>query len=278
MVALPPRPEQEIIERVYAAIKKENGSDDRLSRIGSSSVGNECMRAVWLQWRRYAVSEFDGRMLRLFGTGHWQESRIVDDLRRAGFEVFDKDTNGEQFQKTDATGHFITKIDGIIKGVPGSEKTPHLLEIKTHNKNSFSGLEKHGVLKQKPEHYAQMQSSMSLFDMSRGLHVAVCKDNEQYYVERIKEDKVSQKSIFMRVEKLVSATLRPAGVSDDGSSFTCKYCDMRQVCLGMEKPIETCRSCAFSRPVAGGEWMCAKSSKMLSKEEQLNACEFYEVL
>jgi hypothetical protein len=36
-------------------------------------------------------------MLRLFGTGHWQEDRIVKDLRDAGFSVWDKQDDGKQF-------------------------------------------------------------------------------------------------------------------------------------------------------------------------------------
>jgi len=278
MVALPPRPEQQIIERIYASIKD---ADDRhgLSRLGSSGIGNECARAVWLQWRAYARSEFDGRMLRLFQTGHMQEERVVADLRRAGFEVWDKDENGEQFQRVDATGQFITKIDGIIKGVPDSEKTPHLLEIKTHNKNSFASLQKHGLQKHKPEHYAQMQISMQLFGFTRGLYISICKDDEEYHIERIKEDKDEQKSISNRIIKLVSATLRPAGISDDGSSFGCKYCDMKAVCTGQAVPLRTCRSCVHADPAAYcGEWTCSISGEVLSKEQQLEGCSNYEVL
>ena len=280
MVMLPPRPEQEVINRVYAAIKqKDSDSELYLGRLGSSSIGGECLRELFLKWRGYASSEFDGRMLRLFETGHLQEARIVEDLRRAGFSVWDKDGNGEQFQWVDETGHFITKVDGVMRGVPDSEKTVHILEIKTHNKNSFSGLVKHGVEKAKPEHYAQMQTSLALSGFTRALYVALCKDDEQLYVERVKEDKPAQAAIKSKVIKLVQARLRPAGISPDGESFGCKFCDVKEVCTGRAEPLRTCRSCVHVDPSAlAGEWVCSLSGEELSKDQQRAACAEYEVL
>lgn len=279
MVMLPPRPEQEIINRMYSAIKEQKADTELyLGRLGSSSIGGECLRELFLKWRAYASSEFDGRMLRLFETGHLQEARIIEDLRRAGFSVWDKDGNDEQFQWVDSTGHLITKVDGVVKGVPGSEKTVHVLEVKTHNKNSFAGLVKHGVQKAKPEHYAQMQTSLMLGKFTRALYVALCKDDEQIYVERVKEDKALQSELQKTVIKLVDAKIKPAGISADGESFGCKFCDVKEVCLGRVAPLRTCRSCAHVDPVEGGEWVCMLSGEILSKDQQRAACAEYEVL
>ena len=197
MVAIPPRPEQQIINRVYAAIEAEKSSTDLyLGRLGSSFIGEECIRQVWLDWRGFAREGFEGRMLRLFETGHLQEERIVADLRRAGFAVWDKQEDGRQFEFIDETGHFISKVDGVIKNVPDSD-TPHVLEVKTHNKNSFSGVAKKGIQESKPLHYAQVQISMALGGFTRALYVAVCKDDEQFYVERVKEDKETQQHLHV---------------------------------------------------------------------------------
>lgn len=279
MVAFPAKPEQELIDRVYEAIKLKNEKPELyLGRLGSSSIGNDCVRAVWLSWRAYAASSFDGRMYRLFETGHLQEERIVADLKSAGLTVFEKDAQGEQFQFIDETGHFISKIDGVAKDVPGSEKTPHILEIKTHNKNSFSAVVKHGVQKSKPMHYAQVQASMALSGMTRALYVALCKDDEQFYVERIKEDTSEQKMLTQRIISLVNATIKPAGISDDGEAFGCKFCDMKEVCTGRVAPVVTCRSCSSATAEANGEWFCNTHGHTLSKESQRVACDLYEVL
>ena len=278
MVAIPPKPEQQVIDRVYAAIQKEKADPDLyLGRLGSSSIGEECIRQVWLNWRGFAREAFDGRMLRLFETGHQQEARIVADLRRAGFAVWDKQPNGSQYEFKDPTGHFITKVDGVIRDVPESDK-PHLLEIKTHNKNSFSSLLKKGVQGAKPSHYAQMQISMALGGFTRGLYVAVCKDDETLYVERIREDSAEQAKLQQKITKLTEARLRPAGISDDGSSFGCKFCSMKAVCVKEVVPLQHCRTCRMCSPGPEGKWVCELNNHTLTLDEQRRGCEHYEAL
>ncbi len=278
MVAIPPKPEQQIINRIYAAIQKEKADPDLyLGRLGSSFIGEECIRQIWLDWRGFAREQFEGRMLRLFETGHLQEARIVEDLRRAGFAVWDKQEDGRQYEFTDESGHFITKVDGVVKDVPESEK-PHVLEVKTHNKNSFSSLVKKGVQEAKPTHYAQMQISMALGGFTRALYVAVCKDDEQFYVERIREDETEQKKLKAKIIKLTEARLRPAGISDDGSSFGCKFCSMKAVCIKEAEPLRHCRTCTMCTPGQEGKWVCELNKHTLTLDEQRKGCEHYEAL
>jgi len=279
MVALPPRPEQQIIDRIYAAIEKEKAdSEIYLGRLGSSFIGEECIRKIWLDWRGFSREKISGRMLRLFDTGHQQEARIVADLRRAGFAVWDKQDNGKQFEFSDETGHFVTKMDGVIKDVPESEKTAHALEIKTHNKDSFASLVKKTVEYAKPEHYAQVQITMALAGLTRTLYVAVCKDNEQFYVERIKEDKKSQDKLKTKIIKLTEARMRPAGLSDDASSFGCKFCGHKDVCTRKVEPLRNCRTCRMCYPGQSGTWVCELNNHTLSFDQQRLACEHYEGL
>lgn len=278
MVAIPPKPEQQIINRIYAAIQKEKADPDLyLGRLGSSFIGEECIRQIWLDWRGFAREQFEGRMLRLFETGHLQEARIVEDLRRAGFAVWDKQEDGRQYEFTDESGHFITKVDGVVKDVPESEK-PHVLEVKTHNKNSFSSLVKKGVQEAKPTHYSQMQISMALGGFTRALYVAVCKDDEQFYVERIREDETEQKKLKAKIIKLTEARLRPAGISDDGSSFGCKFCSMKAVCIKEAEPLRHCRTCTMCTPGQEGKWVCELNKHTLTLDEQRKGCEHYEAL
>ena len=276
MAALP-KPETAMISAIYEAIQKHEKNPFKLSRLGASGIGNECLRAVWLEWRGYADSNFDGRLLRLFRTGHLQEDRIIEDLRRAGFQVWSHQENGEQFTYTDPTGHFVAKLDGVIKGVPGAEKTPHDLEIKTHNKKSFSEVSAKGVQIAKPAHYVQMQAGMMFSGLTRSLYVALCKDDEQFYVERIKPDEALMEDIRKRIARLAEAELIPAGISENGNSFLCKWCDMRKACVGEEQPVKTCRSCLNVQVVTeGGGWACSLTGEALSGKAQMEACDHYE--
>ena len=279
MAKIPPPIEQEMISLVYAAYEKADARPDiYLGRLGSSFIGAECARQVWLEWRGFFRTSFEGRMLRLFGTGHWQEERIVADLRNAGFSVWDKREDGKQFEFTDNSGHFITKMDGVIKGVLCREQQPHALEIKTHNDKSFKELIKKGVQDSKPLHYAQVQITMVLANLSRTIYVALNKNDEQFDVIRIKEDKTEQERLLSRIETLVSARLRPAGISDDGGGFGCKWCDAKPVCTRQVQPLKNCRTCEMCIPVDGGAWLCNLNKMTLSMAEQKLACDHWEPL
>lgn len=277
-MALLPKTETGMVNQIYEAIEKHEKSAFRLTRIGASSIGDECVRASWLSWRGYDTSTFDGRMYRLFRTGHLQEDRIINDLRLAGFEVWSHQEDGNQFTYNDETGHFVSKLDGIIKGVLGAEKTPHNLEIKTHSLKSFTELEKKGVEKAKPVHFYQMQSGMKYSGLPRSLYVALCKDNERYYIERIKPDEQIMNTIGKRIDTLVSSEMIPAGISEDGGAFACKWCDMRAVCTGDKEPIKTCRSCLNVVVIPQcGAWACGLTGETLDADQQLKACGEYEV-
>lgn len=276
MVALP-HPEESMADRVYAAILKDQKRQFRLSRLGASSIGDECLRSLFYSWRGYDEDAIDGRLARLFETGHREEERIIADLRRAGFSVWDKDDRGDQFTYTDESGHFVVKVDGIIKGVPGAEKTSHVLEIKTHNRNSFDDLVKKGVQAAKPMHYYQMQAGMMFSKIDRALYVALCKDNENYHFERIRPDVAIQNKIYEKIEKLIAAEYTPAGISETASSYGCKFCNFKAVCIGDKAPKVTCRSCQFSEPGRAGAWVCSLYNKTLSLTEQREACYSYSV-
>lgn len=265
----------DIVTRIYSAIEREAGNENWLTRLGASSIGQECLRRTYLSWRGFAFSKYDGRVLRLFQTGHLQEGRIVEDLRRAGFAVWDKDEDGNQFTYTDPSGHLVAKLDGVIKGIPGDENTPHTLEIKTHSRKSFDTLAKKGLTLAKPEHYIQIQVGLWLSGLPRGLYVALCKDDEAYYTESVEPNPEVWQTIQDKIDTLLSATLIPAGVGETPSSFPCKWCDMSAVCYREVEPARNCRTCLNSEPISDGGWLCALTSCELTKDEQLRACDAY---
>jgi len=218
-------------------------------------------------------------MLRLFKTGHLQEDRILEDLKLAGFELWSHDANGKQWTYTDETGHFVCKLDGVIRGVPTAEKTPHDLEIKTHSLKSFDDVKKKGVEKSKPVHFWQMQAGMLYGNLPRALYVALCKNDEDYHAERIYPDTNVQSQIQAKITKLVDATIPPVGISEDGKAFGCKWCDMKEVCQGEKAPIVTCRSCSNVVVCKNeGAWACGLTGEILSNDQQKHACDSYEVL
>jgi hypothetical protein len=192
-------------------------------RLGGSAIGNDCNRAIWYQFRwAYPPERFDGRMLRLFDTGHMYEDRLLRAMERAGITI-----SGQQDEGDAIGGHFIAKIDGRAYRVPEAPKTEHLVECKTHNDKSFKALEKNGVAKHKPAHMAQMQVYMHVLGLTRALYVAANKNDDAIYVERVDYDVAAATDLMLKAERIIRADRPPAKLHEDPASkaaWACNYC------------------------------------------------------
>ena len=106
------------------------------NHLGASTLGNECWRKLWYQFRWVKLEHFDGRMMRLFNVGHSAEPRFIAYLRGIGFEVKEFDENGKQFRISGASGHYGGSLDGMCKA-PASfgldQDLVLLLEFKTNS-------------------------------------------------------------------------------------------------------------------------------------------------
>jgi len=282
MVALPGRPEQAMTERLYQAVVISRAKKMTLTRLGASSIGEECLRKTFYGWRRYSLRQPDGRMSLLFESGDIYEKRAIENLRLIGLKIWDKDPDtGKQYFWAHPSGHFVVNPDGVCRGVITDEKTPHILEVKSHNDRNFRNLENRGVKQSHPEHYIQMQMEMHGFGLSWALYVGVNKNDDAYYFERVPYDEATAASINRKIDTLVAATLTPAGVSQTASAPPCRFCYHKRVCVGEEAPLRHCRTCRNVQAVANpeskyGDWYCNFHNKLLSYGDQLKGCDFYD--
>ncbi len=121
-------------------------------------------------------------------------------------------------------------MDAAILGVPEAPKTYHVAEFKTHNAKSFTTLQKDGVEKAKPEHYAQMQIYMHWSQLTRALYLAVNKDNDELYGERVRYDETFAKALETKAERIVYGAAPPEGISTEPAFYKCKFCPASVVC------------------------------------------------
>lgn len=265
----------DLVDKIYETYEKANSGPSRLTRIGASSIGEECVRSIWFDWRGFAEEKPSGRLLRLFKTGFIQEDRVLEDLKNAGLSVWGHDESGDQWTYVFANGHAVAKLDGVVKGVPGAEKTPHTLEIKSSNKKGFDELSKYGVQKAKPLHYAQMQMGLLGSGLKDALYIAVCKDDERMYAERVKRDEVEIGFIQKKLEQLTTVEIPPPRITDKEDDWRCKFCDSKAVCWAREAPKQNCRTCAYSCVENDGAWSCSKLGKILEAKEQVAGCDLW---
>jgi len=267
---------EKLAELIYKGIQDKDGGEQWLTKLGASSIGNECRRALWYSWRGFNHEVFEGRILRLFGTGHQQEARIIADMRQAGAEIWDKDEEtGKQYRWLDETGHFICKPDGVIRWAPYMNNA-HILEVKSHNDKSYVDLVKNGVRVSKPDHNWQMQSGMYFSGLHAALYVGINKNDEQLHLEIVERDEVLIRRLYETKESVIKATIPPARISENQSLYSCQWCPHLEVCAGREGPLINCRTCVHSKPIEDGEWACMKHGTVLDHAAQLKGCEDHE--
>jgi cation diffusion facilitator CzcD-associated flavoprotein CzcO len=246
-------------------------------RLPPSRLGTECERALWYSFRWCTPpAVFDGRLLRLFETGDSQEARMVADLRLIGCDVLDCDPDDDtkQIGISFAYGHGYGFLDAEVIGLPDAPMTVHVAEMKTHNQKSFDALQRHGVEKSKPEHYAQTMIYMHKRARDRGLYMAVNKNTDELYFERIEYDIAKAVRLERKAERIVFASVPPTGISTDPDFFGCRFCDHRDRCFGDTLPEKNCRTCAFATPADGGKWVCdhAEHNHELDRAAQEAGC------
>lgn len=269
MTALPPPKNRtaELIDAYHA----ENQGKPR-SHLGVSLLGHKCDRYLWLNFRWAVIERFNGRMLRLFRRGHNEEQTVVNDLRAIGMEV---QSTGSSQARVDFGNHVSGSIDGIIKyGVPEAPNKPHVLEIKTHSKKSFDELVAKGVQAAKPQHYVQMQVYMLGKKIDRALYVAVCKNDDRIYTERVRLDEEVAQMHVRRGHFIANAEELPPPLSQDPSWHACKFCPAHEFCHETKLTKEVnCRTCAHATATPDSTWTCARwGNAEIPYEHQLTGC------
>ncbi|MHB2169943.1 PD-(D/E)XK nuclease family protein [Alsobacter sp. R-9] len=265
-----PDPTTHTVGAIYAAYERAAERDER-TYLGASVIGDECERRLWYGFRWATPPEdFDGRKLRLLETGHHEEARMIEDLGAAGVEVWDRNPEtGEQWCVVAVDGHFRGHLDGVVLRVPEAPSTPHVLECKTHNEKSFKELVSKGVEASKPTHFAQMQVYMDLMGIPRALYLAVNKNTDEIYAERIAYDPVKAGQILAKAERIIRADRPPIGL--DAKAWQCGYCPAGGVCRDRQFARRNCRTCLHATPIADG-WRCELQDRNLTTDDQRAGC------
>jgi len=199
-----------------------------------------------------------------------EEATIISDLEAIGI-VF-KQTDGQT--RVDFGSHVSGSVDGIIEsGVPDAPKARHVAEFKTHALRSFEDLLSQGVQKSKPVHWAQMQVYMHGLGIHRALYVAVCKDDDRLYTERLHYDHQAAEKLVDRGRRIAIADRMPEPLSSDPTWYECKFCPARKFCHQTKLTEQVnCRTCAHSTATPSGVWECAKWGNDIPEDWQHKGC------
>lgn len=238
-----------------------------------SSIGMECYRALQYRWR-FATDPVpnSNQAERIFSLGNYLENKVVEDLEKLGVKVTRQQETVYGF-----AGVWKGKIDGVAENVPDSPTTPMLLEIKSINAAKLRSLKnKQSVKEAIVEHYAQTQIYMNYLGFDRGLYVAVCKDNSEYYVEILKADYDYQRELRKKEADICTSDALFPRIGEDPDYYKCRFCNQKAVCYENVRINQSCRSCEHSDVHNENKWHCTFHGKDLELNEQIKGCEHYE--
>jgi hypothetical protein len=211
----------------------------------------------------------EGRLERLFQTGHLFEAKIIADLRAIGCEVFDRNPeNPDEQLRVVHSPWFMGSCDGVIRHVPGAEVTPHLLEIKTMNDKNYQDWKRRGVKESKPVYYAQMQVYLKGLSLTRALFVSMNKNTSEIEVERVHYDPVAAEYYAAKADRIAFASEPP----EMNESFACRWCEHFGVCMDGGWSSINCRTCLHSQLFEDGVWRCLWHNVELNLENQKTGC------
>lgn len=240
--------------------------------LGMSQIGHSCRRYLWYSFRWCFKDVISARLSRLFNRGHREEPAIVETLSKVGLIFW-----GDQTEITMAHGHSKGHCDGMCLGVIEAPKTVHLTEYKTMSDKYFKEICKLGCKASKPIYYAQCQIYMRKLKLTRTLFVAVNKNDDSMYIERIKLDEKFADELERKAEDIILSE-EPPEKEFNSTWFECRWCSARDICHFEGVPQRNCRTCKFCDILQNGRWECANYDIQLTTEQQRLGCERYEML
>jgi hypothetical protein len=272
----------EMLERLGRRIREdidqhcvEKYSEEHRNHLGASVIGHDCARFIWYAFRWAKTEYFNGRMLRLFNRGNKEEQRFIEWLRGIGFNVWDVDPfTQKQYRLYGAEGHYGGSSDAIgTTPYPELINLRLLLELKTHNRGSFSRLIEQKLKINKPRHYSQMCAYGKEFGFKYGAYFAINKDDDDIHVEIVKLDWGQADDLRRKAEDIIFAEIPPTKVSMQATYYECKYCAFRGICHFNEAVDKNCRSCRYAKPVQNGQWHCGQFNQLIPAEFISKGCE-----
>lgn len=246
------------------------------NHLGASEVGEPCWRQLWYKFRWVKLERHSGRMMRLFNVGHSAEPRFVTYLRGIGFEVREFDENGKQFRISGANGHYGGSLDGMCKAPARyelSEDLVLLLEMKTNATGTkYSDVEKLGLAKAKPKHFAQMSQYGFAKGLKYGLYMIENKNDSDIIFKIVELDWNLGRQLADKASQIIFAKEPPPRISENPSMFDCKFCSYQGICHRGEQVEKNCRSCRNALPTENATWTCSLHNGVIPPDFIKSGC------
>ncbi len=200
----------------------ERVEDDARDYIGASSIGSECLRQIWYQFKGVKAEKVPTKFRRTWAIGKNLESLVIEWLINAGVQVQDWALNYHAKNMPYFQGNF----DGVV--FVGDKKS--ILEIKTAKDASFKIFVKKGARIWNPQYYAQIQSYMGMSGINSAYILVLNKDNSDISDELVLFDEHIYKKLMEKAAMIYGAHVEPPRINGNPLWYQCKMCKFNKIC------------------------------------------------
>jgi hypothetical protein len=201
---------------------QENVSETPRDYIGASSIGSECLRQIWYQFKGYSPDSVPSQVRRTWDIGKNLESLVIKWLNDAGVLV----EESQQKYSSSAAPFFQGHFDGLVT----LGKTKSILEIKTAKNTSFNLFKKNGVMSWNNQYYSQIQSYMGMSGINSAYILVLNKDNSELCDELVKFNGSHYEALENKALLISSAVIMPPRINGSPLFFKCKMCGFNKEC------------------------------------------------
>lgn len=201
---------------------QERDDDEPRDYIGASSIGSDCLRQIWFQFKGVKAEKVPSKFRRTWAIGKALEGLVIQWLVNAGVEV---ERTNETYRARNVPafrGHF----DGLV--VFGKERS--ILEIKTAKDASFKIFVNKGLKVWNPQYYAQIQSYMGMSGIYSAYILVLNKDNSDLSDEYVTFDPEYYAKLEAKALMISNAVIEPPRVNGSPLWYQCKMCKFNKTC------------------------------------------------
>lgn len=202
---------------------QEKIKDDARDYIGASSIGSDCLRQIWYQYKGVKAELVPTKFRRTWAIGKKLEGLILDWLEEAGLEIartwYDLQSKKVAFFRGHVDSVWVKNGEAIA-----------IIEVKTAKDASFKIFVKNGLKAWNPQYYAQVQSYMGMSDIHQAYIIVLNKDNSDLSDELVFFDEEFYLKLEQKALMISKAIVEPPRINGSPLFYRCKMCKFNKVC------------------------------------------------
>lgn len=193
--------------------------------IGASSIGADCWRQIWYDFKGYKSKPFSPKQLRTFEIGKRLESLAVDLLVGAGLDIEVPSIKNNFLEFSDSEHcYFKGHCDAIILSHNA------ILEIKAVKDASFKIFVKEGFKSWNKKYFDQVQAYMGMSGLKKAYVFMINKDTSELHDELVLFDPDYYDQLRTKARMIFESDSPPPKINSSPLWYECKQCKFNEVC------------------------------------------------